>query len=178
MALFTLLFVLNFLYVNEFFYYCLFVLSCGRTNLRPSPTSHVFTNTLITVPVGIIISNFYLFKIIFCVMLLIRLLIYASVIVVSSVRFIPFNLNLNLRPKTLEAFNFNSQIETIYFLIPIIDSIDTSIILFIFDQEMFQLKPTNYWLPLNTYCVSCVHTFIKITSFICLLICLSYLSTT
>ena len=40
-------------------------------------------------------------------MLLIRLLIYASVIVVSSVRFIPFNLNLNSRPYTLEAFNFN-----------------------------------------------------------------------
>ena len=109
-------------------------------------------------------------------LLLIRLLIYASVIVVSSVRFIPFNLNLNLRPKTLEAFNFNSQIETIYFLILIIDPIDTSIILFIFDQEMFQLKPTNYWLPRNTYYVSCVHTFIKITSIICLLICLSYLS--
>ena len=145
MAFFTLLFVLNFLYVNEFFYYCLSVLSCGRTNLHPSPTSHVFTNTLLTVPVGINISNFYLVKIIFCVMLLIRLLIYASVIVVSSVIFIPFNLNLNSRPKTLEAFNFNSQIETIYFLILIIDPIDTSIILFIFDQEMFQLKATNYW---------------------------------
>ena len=52
-----------------------------------------------------------LIKIIFCVMLLIRLLIYASVIVVSSVRFIPYKLNLNSRPKTLEAFNFNSQID-------------------------------------------------------------------
>ena len=111
-------------------------------------------------------------------LLLTRLLIYASVIVVSSVRYIPFNLNLNSRPKTLEAFNFNSQIETIYFLIIIIDPIDTSIILFIFDQEMFHLKATNYWLPRNTYYVSCVHTFIKITSFICLLICLSYLSPT
>ena len=138
----------------------------------------MFTNILLTVPVGINISNFTLIKIIFCVMLLIRLLIYASVIVVSSVRFIPFNLNLNLGPKTLEAFNFNSQIETIYFLILIIDPIDTRIILFIFDQEMFQLKPTNYWLPRNIYYVLCVHTFIKITSFICLLICLSYLSLT
>ena len=141
MAFFTLLFVLNVLYVNEFFYYCLSVLSCGRTNLHPSPTSHVFIYTLLTVPVGINISNIYLIKTIFCVMLLIRLLIYASVIVLSSVRFIPFNLNLNSRPKTLEA--------------------------------LLQLKATNYWLPRNTYYVSCVHTFIKITSFICLLICLS-----
>ena len=141
MAFFTLLFVLNLLYVNDFFYYCLSVLSCGRTNLHPSPTSHVFINTLLTVPVGINISNIYLIKTIFCVMLLIRLLIYASVIVLSSVRFIPFNLNLNSRPKTLEA--------------------------------LLQLKATNYWLPRNTYYVSCVHTFIKITSFICLLICLS-----
>ena len=113
MMFFTLLFALNFLYVNEFFYYYLSVLSCDRTNLHPSPTSHVFTNTLQTIPIGINISNFYLIKIILCFMLLIRLLISASVIAVSSVRFIPFNLNHSLRQNPLEAFNFTSQIETI-----------------------------------------------------------------
>ena len=64
------------------------------------------------------------------------------------------------------------------------DPIVTSIILFIFDHEMFQLKSTKYWLPpntrANTYYVSCVHTFIKIISFTCLLHCLAlgYLSPT
>ena len=43
---------------------------------------------------------------------------------------------------------------------------------------MFQLKPTKYWLPPNTYYVSCVHRFIKIVSFTCLLHCLGYLSPT
>ena len=101
MAFVTLLFVLTSCMLMNFFYYCLSVLSCGRTKLHPSPTSHVFTNALLTVPVGINISNFCLIKIIFGVILLIRLLISAYVIVVSSVRFIPFNLNLNSRPKTL-----------------------------------------------------------------------------
>ena len=132
MTFFTLLFVLNFLYVNELFYYYLSVLSRGRTNLHPSPASHVFTNTLQTVPVGINISNFYLVKIILCVMLLIRLLISAPVIAVSSVRFIPFNMNHSLRHKPLEAFNFTSQIETIYFLIFINDPIVTKVLSFSF----------------------------------------------
>ena len=154
MTLFTILFVLNFLYVNVFFYYYLSVLSCGRTNLYPSPTSHVFTNTLQTVPVGINISNFSPIKIILCVMLLIRLLISASVIAVSSVRFIPFNLNHSLRQKLLEAFNSISQIETIYFFIFINDPI-----LFIFDHEMFQLKSTKYWLPPNTLCNVCTYVY-------------------
>ena len=65
-----------------------------------------------------------------------------------------------------------------YIFIFINDPIDTSIILFIFDHEMFQLKSTKYWLPPNTYYVSCVHTFIKIISFACLLHCLGYLSPT
>ena len=43
---------------------------------------------------------------------------------------------------------------------------------------MIQLKSTKYWLPPNTYYVSCVHTFIKIISFTCLFHCLGYLSPT
>ena len=131
MAFFTLLFLLTFLYVNDFFYHYLSVLSCDRTNLHPFPT-FLFTATLQTVPVGINFSNFYLIKIIFCVMLLIRLLIYASAIAVSSVRFIPFSLNHSLRRKTFQAFNFTSQIEMIYIFICINDPIDTSNIYFYF----------------------------------------------
>ena len=70
--------------MNSFIIVCLY---CHVVELTCTPP-HVFTNTLLTVPVGINISNFYLIKITFCVMLLIRLLIYASVIVVIySVQF-------------------------------------------------------------------------------------------
>ena len=87
--------------MNSFIIVCLY---CHVVELTCTPPPPRMCLLILSIPVGINISNFYLIKIIFCVMLLIRLLIYASVIVVSSVRFIPFNLNLTSRPKTLEAF--------------------------------------------------------------------------
>ena len=47
-------------------------------------------------------------------MLLIRLLIYATAIPVSSVRLIPFSLIHSLQRKMFQAFNFTHQIEMIF----------------------------------------------------------------
>ena len=141
--------------MTSFIIICLYCNVVEQTCTPPPP--FLFTNILQTVPVGINFSNFYLIKIIFCVMLLIRLLIYASAICCVVCEISTF------------------QIEMIYIFIFINDPIDTSIIFFIFDRQLFHLKFTKCWLPQSTYYVSCVHAFIKIISFSSSLLCLGYL---
>ena len=117
------------------------VLSYGKTNLHHAPTSSISVNTLPTNPLKYI--TFFLMKTMLCVLLMIRLLIYAFPITILSVRFIPFNFNHTL-PR-----NFTPQGEMIFFIL-IIDPIDTSIILFFFSQELLQLNCIKCCFPRNT----------------------------
>ena len=146
------------------------VLYSSRTNLPPPPPPppSAFTNSLPNIHVAINISIFDLIKIIAFVLLLIRTLTYAFPITVLSVRFTPFNFNHCLRRKTSQACHSTPQIEMIIIFILINELTDAGIILLIFNQELFHLKFTKYYLSRSTcYLLSAV-VLIKFISFSCL----------
>ena len=107
---------------------------------------------------------------------MIRFLFHIFLNIVLSVRFIPFKFNLSLLRKKHRVFNFVPLVEMILLFLLMNEPIDSSVVLLIFNKEIFQPNTIECCLPLTSHVSCATILLIKVMLFSCLSLCFCHLS--